>query len=262
MFTTHVYVDPEDVDRFVASILATFGGTITEQTNATTLTPTPSTTKWTLVVTPFGTLSVFGYKTPLPYPFGTERAGYLVTDIDVAVQAARSTGADVIVTPWPDPIGGDAVIQWPGGVNMQFYWHTAKPSYKQPQNVPEDRVYVSVDRVEAFTHSFLTFSHGEVISDEKHAPGIEIGQPTETYRRIRIQSTFGKLTVLVTDGHLPYPYGRETTGYEVASLADTLGKAKAAGAETLVAPYTTDGRDAAVLQFPGGYIAEVHSAST
>ena len=82
---------------------------------------------------------------------------------------------------------------------------------------------------------------------------------SDTYRRIRIESNFGKLTVLVTDGHLPYPYGRETTGYEVANLADTLAKAKAAGVEILVAPYTADQRNAAIVQFPGGYIAEIHS---
>ncbi len=63
---------------------------------------------------------------------------------------------------------------------------------------------------------------------------------SDIYRRIRIESTFGKLTVLVTDGHLPYPYGRETTGYEVANLTDTLAKAKAAGVEILVSPYTAD----------------------
>jgi hypothetical protein len=67
--------------------------------------------------------------------------------------------------------------------------------------------------------------------------------------------------VLVTDGHLPYPYGRELTGYEVSSLADTLAKAKASGATVLIAPYTSGGRQAAVVQFPGGYIAEIHSSS-
>jgi hypothetical protein len=65
--------------------------------------------------------------------------------------------------------------------------------------------------------------------------------------------------VLVTDGHLPYPYGRELTGYEVTNLAETLGKAKAAGAAVLVEPYTVDGRDAAMVEFPGGYIAEIHA---
>jgi hypothetical protein len=63
----------------------------------------------------------------------------------------------------------------------------------------------------------------------------------------------------VTDGHLPYPYGREVTGYEVANLADTLTKAKGAGVTVLVAPYQADQREAAIVQFPGGYIAEIHS---
>ena len=112
---------------------------------------------------------------------------------------------------------------------MQLYWHTTPPSYAALQTIPENRVYVSPDRVAEFTRSFLAFSHGKTISDDAHAPGIEIGRPGDIYRRIRIESAFGKLTVLVTDGHLPYPYGREISGYEVANLADTLAKAKAAG---------------------------------
>lgn len=258
--TTHVYVAPEDFDRFVTSVVATFGGTTTKQ-GIFTVTPTPSTTMSQLVLTPVGTISVFGFKTPVPFPFGAERTGYLVTDMDTAIRAARATGADIAVAPFDDPVGKDAIIQWPGGVNTQIYWHTTAPSYPPLQTVPENHVYVSADRVDAFTQSFLAFSHGSVTSDDKHAPGVEIGRPTETYRRIRIQSTFGKLTVLVTDGHLPYPYGRETTGYEVANLMETLGKATAAGVKILVAPYVADGRSAAVVQFPGGYIAEVHSAT-
>jgi hypothetical protein len=81
------------------------------------------------------------------------------------------------------------------------------------------------------------------------------------YRRIRIESAFGKMTVLVTDGHLPYPYGRELTGYEVADLKDTLAKATAAGATVLVQPFTSDRRDSAIVQFPGGYVAEIHAAA-
>ena len=68
-----------------------------------------------LVFTPVGTLSVFGFKTPIPYPFGMERTGYLVTDLDRALQSARTHGADVIVAVFPDPIGRDAVVSWPGG---------------------------------------------------------------------------------------------------------------------------------------------------
>ena len=256
--TTHVYVAPEDFNRFVASFLATFGGTTSKQ-GVFSVTPTPSSTMSQLVLTPVGTVSVFGFKTPVPYPFGAERTGYLVANLDTAIKAARATGADVIVTPFNDPIGRDAIIQWPGGVNTQLYWHTVAPSYKALQTIPENRVYVSTDRAAAFVRSFLAFSHGKVLSDNPHAPGVEIGQPSESYRRIRIQSIFGKVTVLVTDGHLPFPYGHETTGYEVANLETTLDKAKAAGAEILVPPYTADDRRAALVQFPGGYIADIHS---
>src|SRR3984885_7782210 len=126
--TTHVYVAPEDFDRFVASLVATFGGTTSKQ-GVFTVTPTPSETMSQLVLTPVGTLSVFGFKTPIPYPFGLERTGYLVTDLDAAVRAARSNGADIVVTPFNDPIGRDVIIQWPGGVAMQLYWHTTAPSY-------------------------------------------------------------------------------------------------------------------------------------
>jgi len=258
--TTHVYVAPQDFDRFVASLIATFGGTTTKQ-GVFTVTPTPSSTMSQLVLTPVGSISVFGFKTPIPYPFGLERTGYLVTDMDVAVRAARATGADVLVAPFNDPIGRDAVIQWPGGVNTQLYWHTTAPSYASLQSVPENRVYVSTDKADEFVRSFLEFSHGRVASDDAHAPGVEIGRSGETYRRVRVESQFGKLTVFITNGHLPYPYGREMTGYEVANLADTLTKTKAAGVEVIVAPYKTEERDAAVVQFPGGYIAEIHSVA-
>ncbi|MGJ4892302.1 glyoxalase [Bradyrhizobium sp. HKCCYLRH3099] len=256
--TTHVYVAPDDVEKFVTSFLATFGGQSTKQVVAT-VTPTPSSTTSQLLQTPVGTVSLFGFKTPIPYPFGAERTGYLVTDMDAAIKAAKAAGADVVVSPFPDPIGRDAVIQWPGGVNMQLYWHTTKPSYAAFETVPENRVYVSADRAEAFTRAFLRFAKGKVVSDEAKAPGVEIGRPNDRYRRIRIESVFGRMTVLVTDGHLPYPFGREMTGYEVADLKATLDKAKASGATVLVEPFTADKREQALVQFPGGYVAEIHA---
>ncbi|WP_128927621.1 glyoxalase [Bradyrhizobium guangxiense] len=256
--TTHVYVAPEDVDKFATSFIATFGGKSTKQVVAT-VTPTPSSTTSQLLQTPVGTVSLFGFKTPIPYPFGAERNGYLVSDMDKAVKAARAAGADVIVSTFPDPIGRDAVVQWPGGINLQIYWHTTKPDYAPFERVPENRVYVSPDKAAAFTRSFVAFSRGKVVSDDAKAPGVQIGRPDATYRRIRIESAFGKMVVLVTDGHLPYPYGRETTGYEVADLAATLGKAKDAGATVLVEPYTSGDRSAAIVMFPGGYVAEIHA---
>ena len=256
--TTHVYVAPEDVDRFVASFLATFGGQSTKQVVAT-VTPTSSSTTSQLLQTPVGTVSLFGFKTPIPYPFGLERTGYLVTDMDKAITLAKASGADVVVAVFPDPIGLDAVIQWPGGINMQIYWHTTKPSYAAFETIPENRVYISPERADAFTRDFLRFSHGKVVSDESPAPGIEVGRPNDSIRRIRIESVFGKMTVFVTEGHLPYPYGRELTGYEVGNVKGTLAKATASGATVLVEPFTSEDRASAIVQFPGGYIAEIHA---
>ncbi|MEA3105725.1 MAG: hypothetical protein QOI88_330, partial [Gammaproteobacteria bacterium] len=180
--TTHVYVAPDDVDKFAASFLATFGGQSTKQVVAT-VTPTPSSTTSQLLQTPVGTVSLFGFKTPIPYPFEAERTGYLVTDMDEAIRLAKGCGADVLVSSFPDPIGRDAVIQWPGGINMQLYWHTTKPSYAALETVPQNRVYVSPGRANAFTRSFLCFSRGKVVSDDPRAPGAEIGRPGDTYRR-------------------------------------------------------------------------------
>ena len=258
--TTHVYVAPEDVDKFVASFLATFGGQSTKQVVAT-VTPTPSSTTSQLLQTPVGTVSLFGFKTPIPHPFGAERTGYLVTDMDEAIKEAKAAGADVLVATFPDPIGRDAVIQWPGGLNMQLYWHTTKPSYAAFETVPENRVYVSPERADALARAFIRFSHGKIVSDEAKASGADIGRPKDSYRRIRIESVFGKMTLFVTDGHLPYPYGREMTGYEVANLKDTLAKATGAGAKILVDPFTSDRRESAMVQFPGGYVAEIHASA-
>ena len=258
--TTHVYVAPEDFDRFTDSLVATFGGHKSQQ-GVFQVTPTPSQTMSQLVFTPVGTLSVFGFKTPIPYPFGLERTGYLVTDMDAAVKSAKAHGADVTVATFPDPIGRDAIVAWPGGVHMQLYWHTKAPDYPALQSVPENRVYVSPERADELVRSYVAFSHGKVVSDDRQAPGVEIGRASDTYRRIRIDSKFGKWTVLVTDGHLPYPFGRELTGYEVTDLQATLQKATAAGAKVLVQPFHADKREAAIVQFPGGYVAEIHASA-
>jgi hypothetical protein len=177
-----------------------------------------------------------------------------------AIQKARASGAEVVVTPFPDPIGVDAVIRFPGGVMTQIYWHTKAPSYASFVRVPENRVYVSQDAADTFLRSFLAFSDGRVVFDQPAASGDEIGKPGTTFRRTQVESTFGKLLVLVTDGHLPYPYGRETTGYEVDDLSSTLQKATSLGVKVLIPPVISQGRTSAMVQFPGGYVAEIHSS--
>src|ERR1700761_6346765 len=183
--TTHVYVEPQDFDAFTDSVIATFGGH-KSQRGVFQVTPTPSQTMSQLVFTPVGTLSVFGFKTPVPWPFGDERTGYLVTDMDAAVKSAKAHGADVKVATFPDPIGRDAIIEWPGGVHMQLYWHTKAPNYDPLEAVPENRVYVSPASVNSLITNWLAFSHGKVISDNHRAPGVEIGRPDNTFRRVRL----------------------------------------------------------------------------
>jgi predicted enzyme related to lactoylglutathione lyase len=258
--STHVYVAPADFDAFVNSFVATFGGRLAKRTVAT-VTPVPSSTEMQAVLTPVGLLSVFAFQTPVPFPFGQERTGYLVTDMDQAIKAARAAGAEVIVEPFKDPIGIDALIQWPGGVKMQLYWHFTRSTNPPLETIPENRVYVSRDQADHFVSCFVRFAHGKVVADDKHADAGEIGRGGETYRRIQITSQFGNMLVLVTDGHLPYPFGHEITGYQVQNLGATLDKAKAAGATVLSATYAGHDRTAAVVEFPGGYIAEIHSVA-
>src|SRR5580693_3450977 len=209
--STHVYVAPGDLDAFAKSVNATFGGQASK-VSLTSVLPVPSSTEFQYVWTPVGTLSVFAFQTPIPFPFGEERTGYLVTDMDQAIREARAAGAEVIVQPFKDPIGRDAVIQWPGGVKMQLYWHCTAPNYAPLKSIPDNRIYVSREVADNFVVAFLRFARGEAVADDAHADAGEIGRAGETYRRIRINSKFGNMRVMVTDGHLPYPFGREITG--------------------------------------------------
>src|SRR5271154_4182750 len=244
--STHVYVASGDLDAFIKSFRATFGGEPSKR-SVTSVLPVPSRTELQLLSTPAGMLSVFAYQTPIPFPFGQERTGYLVTDMDRAITAARSAGAEVIVEPFKDPIGIDAVIQWPGGVKMQLYWHFTPPTNAPLETIPDNRVYVSPDQADNFVRGFVAFAHGRVLADDKRADAAEIGRAGETFRRIEITSRFGNTQVLVTDGHLPYPFGHELTGYQVKDLAATLDKAKTAGVKILSAPYTASDRITAIV---------------
>jgi hypothetical protein len=259
--TTHVYVaSRSDLDALVKSLVATFGGRATK-IFVSNITPVASSAQWQAVLTPEGLLSVFAFQTPVPFPFGEERTGSLVTDMDQALKAARAAGAEVIVEPYKDPIGVDAIIQWPGGLKMQLYVHFTPSTNPPLETIPDNRVYVSPDQADNFVTDFVRFSQGKIVGDDKHADAGEIGRAGETYRRIRIASLFGNMQVLVTDGHLPYPFGHETTGYQVQDLGATLDKAKVAGVKILSAPYRTSDRTSAILEFPGGYVAEVHSSA-
>jgi hypothetical protein len=98
--------------------------------------------------------------------------------------------------------------------------------------------------------------YGYLVTDMTWA--IRAARAVKTYRHVRIESDFGTTRVIVTDGHLPFFYGREFTSYEVSDLADTLAEATVAGCVALVEPFTVGGGRTAIVQFPGAYFAQIH----
>ena len=146
-------------------------------------------------------------------------------------------------------------------VLSQLYWHTTPPNYPALTSVPDNRIYLTADSVNAFLASYLRFTHGRVVGDTSAADGALIGKPDTTFRQVRIASPYGNTLVSVTDGHIPYPYGRELAGYTVADVDATVAKARTAGATVLVPAGKVGSITRAVLQWPGGYIAEIHNAT-
>jgi hypothetical protein len=258
--STHVYARLNELEALARSITATLGGEAGDGYTAQ-VTPTPSQTIVKPLSTPAGNIVLFAFTTPVPYPFGMERTGHLVSDMDGAIASARAYGADVVVSAFPDAVGRDAILLWPGGVYMQIYSHNVAPHYSALETVPENRVYVSPQAADLFVRGFVGWAKGRMISDDDAAAGVEIGRQEVTFRRIRISCGFGNITVFVTDGALPYPFGRELTGYEVPDLEAALRRGTAEGLKTLVAPFRSDNRSAAFVQFPGGFIAELHCSA-
>lgn len=78
--STHVYRQADDFKAFISSFVATLGGNAVRRIESSA-TPVTSSTEFQAVRTPVGVLSVFAYRTPIPFPFGEERTGYLVTDM-------------------------------------------------------------------------------------------------------------------------------------------------------------------------------------
>lgn len=255
---THVYLPPGEADRFVSSWVETFGGTARSM-GIVNVTPTPSLINSQVIISPVGTLSVFELTGPMPHPFGLERAGWRVADLNTSVNLARDLGAAVVVEPFGDPVGRHAVVQLPGGSHIQFYWVSIPLTFSPLNSIPDSRFYLSPDSVEAFLNVYLPLTEATVVADNAQKDGLAIGRPSNTFREIRIASPLGSTVLIVTDGHLPYPYGHEVVGYAVNDIEDTLTKARAAGATVLAPVVAVNGNCSAVLQFPGGYIAEVHA---
>ncbi|WP_156934722.1 glyoxalase [Pseudonocardia spinosispora] len=255
---THVYVEHGKLNDFIQSWEGTFGGTHNAP-SAFQITPTASNTMASIMHSPVGLLAAYDYQTPIPYPFGSEQTGFGVHNPDSAVKVAQQAGATVPVAPWTGPVGREAVIRFPGGYSSQIWEQFDMSGFTPLTTQPEFRVYLSEDTVSAFLASYLKFTGGKVISDVSNADGGEIGAPGTTFHRVRMTTPFGNTVVLATNqGAWTYPYGHDTTGYTVPNLADTIAKAKANGVTVLAGPYKSADRSSVMMQFPGGYTAEVH----
>lgn len=254
--SSHVYVSIDNLDPFTKSVLATFGGTPTSPT-LTQVTPRPSSTLSQLIHTPVGMFSVFAYETPIPSPFGKERNSYMVANMDTAITSATNSGAKILVLPFADPIGRDAIIQWPGHIDMQLYLHDIPPVYPALITIPENRVYLSSKDADAFVAGWTRFScgHRRRVSDD------HVVIDGHSVRQILITSqNAGNTLILVSDflDRLPYPFGQETTGYEVSNLDSTLARAISANVKVLYGPVTIGNRRSVMVEFPGKYVAEIH----
>ena len=223
--TTHVYIAPADFDAFVNSFTATFGGKPSKRIVAKSC-QCRAAPRLQYMMTPVGALSIFAFQTPVPFPFGQERTGYLVADMDRAIMEARAAGAEVIVEPFKDPIGVDAVIQWPGGVKMQLYWHSRRPPIRPSKRFQTIASMCRKIRPTISYSCFVHFAHGKVVADDKHADAGEIGRQGETYRRIRIASLIRQYAGPGDRWPFPYPFGHETTGYQVRDLGSDAGKSE------------------------------------
>ncbi len=258
--TFHVYAQPGTAAAFVNSWIATFGGTAQPPANGIDLTPYPSKATAIMLSSPVAALSVYDFSTGIPYPFGREVSGWGVTDVDEGVKQASAADAQVLVAPFDDPLGRDAVIQFPAGNAVQL-WHLFDlPSNLYPPltTKPDLRIYVPESSMNQFLDSYLAFTQGTTASDSAKADGAQIGLEGKTYHRVVTTSDYGNTVVIGTDGQLPYPFGRESAGIAVPSVADTLHKAKASGATVLWGPYAAPDGHSAIVQFPGAYVVEIH----
>jgi hypothetical protein len=126
-----------------------------------------------------------------------------VTDLDEAIRSAKIRAADVVVAPFNDPIGRERSSNGRAesacsstGTRLLPTMPSFRPFPKTESTCP------SGARTNLFANSWPSHS---VASDDARAPGVEIGRPNDMFRRVRIASTFGTITVLATDGHIPYP---------------------------------------------------------
>ena len=200
--STHVYVAPADFDRFVASFVATFGGTASKR-------------------------ACHGYADAEPdhvaacSDAGREPLGVRLRD---TCSLSLRRRADRLSRRGHGHRRPGGPRRW-GGRHRRPVPRSDRPRRGDPVAGRREHAALlahdaascaaagcrsrkprSTCRTTAPTPSSATscaFSQGGRDSDDPRAPGVEIGRPGETYRRVRLASHFGEMAVLVTDGHLP-----------------------------------------------------------
>jgi hypothetical protein len=134
------------------------------------------------------------------------------------------------------------------------------PRYHTTGTLPSgaSRVYLDPAGARSFIRDYLAFNQGRIAVHNRHVDGAEIGLPGTTFGEVLLSSTSGTALVIITPGALPYPFGRENTGYAVTNLTATLARATGAGGHVLWGPSGSPALETAIVQFPGGRIAEFH----
>ncbi|WP_368759227.1 VOC family protein [Pseudomonas aeruginosa] len=258
----HVFMFPDQLAEFVEKFTNVFEGT-SDPISDLNLAPVPATMQFTDLYTRVGAISAQAYKDNAPpFPMGKESVGFAVVDMDKAVEAAQRVGAKVLRR-WLVGTNGEAMLEWPGGVRIQFYSYAGEaPEIPIRDSVSNTRYYLGLEDAERFVTTFLDATGGELVKDGYY-PSEEIGIEGGMFRRVQINSTLGNVNVIgVTPeirDRLLYPYTDIKTDFDVDDIDAALTRAKEAGVDILVRPeYTNPDFRRAVLRFPGEYVIEIH----
>ncbi|WXL25447.1 hypothetical protein WG219_19455 [Ectopseudomonas mendocina] len=258
----HVFMFPQQLPVFVEKFSSAFDGT-SDPISDLNLAPVPAVMQFTDVYSRVGAISAQAYKDNAPpFPMGKESVGFAVIDMDKAIEAALRVGAKVLRR-WLVGSNGEAMLEWPGGVRIQFYSYAGEaPDMPIRDSVSNTRYYLSHDNAAQFITTFINATAGEIIRDGYY-PSEEIGIPGAMFRRVQIASTLGNINIIGVTAEirdkLVYPYTDIKTDFNVDDIDSVIEKAEQAGVDILLRPeYTDPDFRRAILRFPGEYVIEVH----
>ena len=144
-----------------------------------------------LVLTPAGSVSVFGFKTPMPYPFGRRTHGLSGDRSRRRRRAAQADGADVLVSSVQRsdrPGRRDPVARRREHAALLAHDAALVPALK---TIPENRVYVSPERANDFSQLSRRFRTGKVGRTMRTRRVSRSGASPIPYRRDPDPSVFG-----------------------------------------------------------------------